>query len=419
MKKTFFLFGILSAMFLISACREDTFEENYTYEIKNARTSDTLDFNGDGYAQSIKLHFTVTLAENVSRRAYGRIYYKYVTASDYSYYASTTEKIVEGGNAENEFEITIGSPNEELPRGEYDFKIELYEKNNASIEASAEPNDTNFAALSKVKLETAQDDKTLDAETWWENLIDETGDGYARSGKLVLDVDCDSNVTKEVRTELYYKISTENDYTLLHDFGSFEITGNSSQDTAAYFIGGENALRHNKYDFKIEIYDAAANRLADMLDADNTAALNDVGFETSYEDVFYYSVKSVAWENAFDNDGDGFARSRNLNFDVDVDKNAVKNVYAKIYFRHPDSTDYSFYDSTATFAITGASASDAQIFEINAEEASLDSAAYDFLISVYEAVNDSVSVFVVSVSSESDSVLKDVKFETPTQDGGK
>ncbi len=414
------IFGsvLIASLLLFGACQEENFEEDYTYQITDAWWSDALDFNGDGYAQSEKLHFSTTLFEDVSRKAYGRIYYRRADASEFSYYASTDVKLLNGGKDTTEFQITIGAPNEELPRGEYEFKIEIYEENGTRREASADASDTNFVALKNKKFEKSSNDKTLDAEVWWEDLLDVTNDGYARSGRLVINVDCDTNAVKIVNVKLFIKEAEASDYRLLHNFPNYAVEGNNFGDTVSYFIGGENQLSRNLYDFRVEVYDAEINRLAALLDAENSSALNDVGFETEYEDVFYYTIKSMGWTNVIDNDADGYARSRDLFFDVDVDKEIEKNIYAKIYCRHPDSTDYSLYDSTDAFTIFGIS-DDADTLKIGEPDNWLDSAAYDFLISVYEIVNDSDFVFVTSLSSGANSDLKDVKFENVSQDGGK
>ena len=112
---------------LLYSCNTVEEKPNYTYSIAKVWWSDSLDSNLDGYAQFKRLNFNVHLTQNVTQIINARIYYKLNTASSFSFYAFSGDKIVQGKNKDNNFFVPIGLPNPELERGEYDFSIEIYE----------------------------------------------------------------------------------------------------------------------------------------------------------------------------------------------------------------------------------------------------------------------------------------------------
>ena len=85
---------------------------------------------------------------------------------------------------------------------------------------------------------------------------------------------------------------------------------------------------------------------------------------------------------------------------------------------NPDSVEYEKYDSTANFQINGTNTNDSYAVAVGLSSAILDSAEYDFLISIYEPPTplDTLDFVATTISANTDSVLYRQKFETVTQD---
>jgi len=403
-----------SLFFLITSC--DTVEENpdYTYTIENVWWSDSIDGNSDGFPHFKRLNFNIHLVESVSQRIAPRIYYKVHDATSYSFYAYANDYEVTGGDQDNEIFVSIGPPNKELSRGYYDFSIEIYEQGNDRLEVKS---DSTFdAVLMNNPFEASSADKVYSIDAWWSNSYDRNKNGYWRYAQITFDIDVEEGVTKSVNAELLYRDSESETYIEYETFDNIIITGSSLEDSVSYIVGIPNEeLAYGVYDFRINVYESGTTVLATFID-EEADQLNDVKFETEDDDSYYYSIPKTWWTDSTDNDLDGYTSQRRLNFNVDVDKNDTREIYAKIYFRHPDSSDYSLYDSTTNFSIAGTDSTDFSNMYI----ANLDSSDYDFLIAVLESQPYDSSRYVeASISGFSDSVLEDQKFEASLQDTSK
>ena len=411
--KGIFVIAASTALILFTIISCDTVEEepDYTYTIENVWWSDSIDGNSDGYPYFKRLNFNVHIAEDVSQRISPRIYYKVHDATTYSFYAYANDYQATGGGQDNNVFVSIGSPNKELSRGHYDFSIEIYEPGNDRLEAKTDSTFDNV--LMNNPFEESSADKVYSVDAWWTNQYDRNKNEYWRNAQLNFDVDVEEGVTKTVDVDLLFRNSESETYTLYNSFNDITITGTTNQDSVSYTVGLPNdELEYGTYDFRINVYEAGSSVLAAFID-EGSSQLNDVKFETEDEDSYFYSVEKVWWTDLIDNDGDGYTSSRLLNFNVDVDKEDTREIYAKVYFRHPDSSDYSIYDSTANFSIHEADTTDFNKMFIT----QLDSSEYDFLITVLESQPyDSARHVEASVSGFSDSFLADQKFEAVLQD---
>jgi hypothetical protein len=404
-----FVFAVL----LIYSCdTTETPPPDYTYSISSVWWSDSLDANNDGYFSFKRLNFNVHLAEDVARTVYARIYYKRFDASSFTFYAFSDDKRVIGKNGDNFFGVGIGTPNKELSRGVYDFKIEVYEKDSERIEAV--PDSAQNIILFGNKFEESFEDKDFSMTVWWSDSLDKDEDGYWRAATLNINADVNDSGTREMNAKVFYKKEQAAEYTLYDEIDNFTISGNGSSDAVALTVGDPNEeLEYGLYDFRVELYETGSGLLVDFVDQ-ALPALNDVGFETEDDDLFFYSIDKVWWSDSLDLDGDGFTQFRRINFDVNIDKDYQRTIYAKIYTRPPDSSNYEMYDSTANFVINGSNAEDFYSVPVGLINEPLDSTEYDFLISVFEA---GVDTFVeASRSAFIDSVMALQKFETAQQD---
>lgn len=425
---------------LAASCVVENKENDYTYSIEKIWWSHEMDGNDDGYVQYKRLNFNVHLAEDAVRTIGSRIYYKLSGASNYSFYAYSSEKQVAGQNIDNEFTIPIGSPNKKLPHGKYDFAIEIYEQNSEHLEAKNGSIDS--LVLVNNAIEPPDNDNSLTMSFWWENQYDFNENGYCRHAKLFIDANItrdSSNVlplSKTVIPKIYYRSSKQEKYTLYHKFSETTIAGESLTDTISCVIGngneeigyGNQELTYDSYNFLIELYDATNDKLlafADYL----TPELNDRKFETKQNDSYNYSVKNLHWQNNPNNDldGDKYTTSRILKFDVDVDKENVKrSIYAKIFLHSDtnvdeDSLEYTQYDSTKTYDIFGGKENTITV-EIGSKSfdssRNLDSNKYNFFISIFDEARqiDTVETYVASFDFFNDTTLFQQKFEKAEQD---
>ncbi len=417
MKKIFIPISIFAIVTIIFSCNTVEQPPNYTYSIDSVWWSDAVDGNADGYAKFERLNFDVHLKENTSQTIVGRVYYKLKDASDFSFYAFSEDKRIIGNNAENNLFVSIGSPNIELQRGIYDFNIEIYQTDQNDIKATSDS--LQLITLSNKKFELPQFDNTYTMNLFWENQFDKNGNAYNRYATLVIDVNNNEQVTRNIDAKIYYKLSTDKNFQLYFEKNNFTISGQSLNDTVSVLISGDNGeLEKGEYDFRVDVFEAGKDRLLDFEDNENPI-LSKQKFETEDDDSYYYSFSNIWWSDSTDIDKDSYTSLRKLHFDVDVDKNETRTLFAKIYLRpeSTDSTDYeTFYDSTANFSITGTNASDAYFVWIGNDTTALDSNRYDILISIYDALVDSPQVVETTVSGFTQNELKLQKFETASQD---
>ncbi len=402
----------------MNSCNTVEKQPDYTYTIESVWWSDSLDTNLDGYAQFRRLNFNVHLAEEVTRTVQARVYYKLKDASDFSFYAYSVETDVAGGGVNNNLFVSIGKPNKELPRGNYDFSIELYEAGSTRLEAKT---DSTFLKLFNIPFEESNNDDTYSLNVWWSNQYDRSQNGYMRSATLNLDIDNNQNLTKNVDIKLYYKLSADTNYTLLNSINNYQVKG-LQPDTISWQIGDPDMiLERNQYDFRIDVY--SSNILVAFVDKEDPV-LKEVQFETLDEDIYHYTISRVWWSDSVDVDGDSYTQFRRLHFDVDVVENEQRTVFAKLFVlnpdtvSNPDSVQYEKYDSTANFQITGTSTQDSYSIAVGTSQTELDSAQYNFLLSIFEPPNpvDTLDYVAATVSGETDSILYRQKFETITQD---
>ncbi len=415
------IFIAVTTSIIISSCKSATEPEiDYNYSIQKVWWSDTIDNDKDGFSVSKILNFNVHLEENVTRTVVARIYYKLTDAPTYSFYNFTEEYEIEGIKSPSSMQMIIGIPNKELVSGLYDFQIELYEKSNNRVEAKVTIEDSIGAVLSNQAFEELKDDQIYTITPWWRDAYDRNGNGYARYATLGLDIDVGGNLEKKLTAYVYYKEKTSDKFRLYLTSEEFTIRGIQKQDSINLLIGEEGKeLSRGEYDFRVEFMETDFDYPAAVIDNQTSDVLNDVKFETHEEDSYFYTIvkNNLNWINLVDNDADGYTSSRKLVFDVDVDKNEYRSILAKIFVKHPDSTNYNYYGITNVFRIYGSNPFDTIQIPIGTASYNLDSAKYNFILTVYEDVPDSLKIIEAEVGGyEEGDVLYQQSFETAAQD---
>ena len=416
------VFGALTVLLILLSQKCKTVEEepDYTYSIDSVWWADSIDANGDGYTSYRKLYFDVRLKENVSRDIIARVFYKLKEASDFSFYAYSEKSVAQGNNIPNILSVSIGKPHKELPRGLYEFKIEIVEAGKSRLEAATGKQDS--IVLCNNAFEPSESDNNYSMKIYWQKQCDYDQDGYWKNAFLVIDANNDADITSSMRAKVYMKPSDSLNYPLQNPLAdlAFSITNSSANDTVSVPVGfSPNDLEHGEYDFRIELYKVASldrTTLVGIADNNNTPELNRVKFETEEEDTYHFSIDSVWWSDYIDVDKDGFTSSRHLHFDVNVDRQNTFSIFAKVFVLPPDSEDYQMIDSTDMFDVSSNTLNDAYAVTIPPADTVLDSAKYNFMISVYRFENDTLTKILFTVSARSREILKEQSFESVHQD---
>ncbi len=130
-----------------------------------------------------------------------------------------------------------------------------------------------------------------------------------------------------------------------------------------------------------------------------------------------YSVESVSFSDAVDQNGNGYASTLKFSFNIDVSK-GTESVFVVIGKREHDAsnnTTYTTYFTSSAFDITEDAKDDAKYITIgNPEIGELSHNAYDFLIQVYNAENKTDIVAEANMTNFSE--MGNVLMETAAED---
>ena len=385
-----------------------------TYEIKSISWIDEgLDFDKDDYPTNRTLECMLFLLEPVSRDIEIRIYYRLSDTRDYIFYASIDEEGFMGGT-DTPINIQIGLTRE-LSHGNYDFLIEIYEKDNDRVEASGTIENAPFERLAS--------DQNYDLSAWWSDYDDYDYDNYPRSAFLNIDVDISLSIAKEVKAEvLYQKVGSDEDYISYFKSDYYTINGDNN-DTLSVPTGFyPDTLGHGLYNFKIVIMERNIFSPVLIYVGEQTSSLKEIPFENDLEDGYLYSLntESLGWTVIIDNDGDGYAQNKVLLLDVDIDKDETVEVIAKIFRKQVDEENYIVLDSTDIFTVTGSGPGDLVYLPVHStlvtDSVKMPHGEYDFMISVFEILPNTEYDLRFSSDSIDGTILKTQKFELSSED---
>ncbi|MBT4410918.1 MAG: hypothetical protein HOC82_13855, partial [Bacteroidetes bacterium] len=303
----------------------------------------------------------------------------------------------------------------ELSHGNYDFLIEIYEKDNDRVEASGTIENAPFERLAS--------DQNYDLSAWWSDYDDYDYDTYPRSAFLNIDVDISLSIAKEVKAEvLYQKVGSDEDYISYFKSDYYTINGNNN-DTLSVPTGFyPDTLGHGLYNFKIVIMELNVFSPVLIYVGEQTSSLKEIPFENDFEDGYLYSLntESLGWTVIIDNDGDGYAQNKVLLLDVDIDKEETVDVFVKIFRKQVDEENYMVLDSTDIFTITGSGPGDLVYLPVHStlvtDSVKMPHGEYDFMISVFEILPNTEYDLRFSSDSIDGTILKTQKFELSSED---
>ena len=434
MKNIIFLFSfIFFTSILFVSCETTAVEEvvDYTYSVSRVFWSEPVDNNADGYMTNRVLTVHVNLEEDVTRQIDVRMYFRPVGATAYSFYGSMNDIDFEGINSPLTVQFMVGPPlYRELLYGNYDFKVEIYESGSDKIEAKVDKDDTDIPGadlLGGQKFESLATDQIYSINVRWLDIADENENGYATQAALIVDVNIEQNLTKQVKVELYKKEQNEANYSLYETTSPFEIQFDSVEDSILFAIGvPPKELKYGTYNFKVVVYETGIYSPVAVLEpssADQMAdSLSNRKFETRIDDGYFYSIdtSNIFWTDLVDLNSNDTTSARKLNLNVNVDKNESRAIWAKIYYRESNEENYNFYTSVyenSPWQINGEE-DDSDIMSITIGDITdttkyLHKNGYDFLITIFEAGEP---VAVTSVSATDSYQLQNQAFETASED---
>ena len=408
---------ISSDILLTLSCKKEQPEKVYHYSFFSVKwDSEELDEDQDGYITSGILNCLINLEENESRMIYADIYYKLKSSEEYIFYSTIEIRDFNGVDSPLLMQIPIGATETSLAYRIYDFVVEIFEEDakNPSVSSAS---DTMFLATQN--FEFLADDQIYSVTASWDNDLDNNEDGYVQSSELYYDVDILSNLEKQVYVEFYLKESAETEWTLFETTENFGITGIADTDIDFVNVGKKpKELSNGEYDLKILVYEWGGFFPVASLDSETSTVLNAKKFQSLNDDSYYYTIKenSINWSSIVDTDGDSYNESAVLEFDIDVDKEAIRELIAKVYVKHQDSTSYICYDSTDVFSVTYNNTEKQQMIISSAVPYTDDNiylvhAEYDLMISIFENVPYNQRIEMYSIGSNVETKLNNQKFE--------
>ncbi|MHC1707256.1 MAG: Ser-Thr-rich GPI-anchored membrane family protein [Bacteroidales bacterium] len=151
--------GILIAFLCVCAFNTRLFSNEIpqiqVVTVSDAWFTDQVDVDMDTYTSHRKFWFDVNVSEG-SVDVYAKVYGKAAAGSVYVIYFTTGAFTVTGITSLDAVSIDIGLPNQEIPHGKYDLKIEILSTLDNTVLVTREPeNDTD---LNDQKMETSDED---------------------------------------------------------------------------------------------------------------------------------------------------------------------------------------------------------------------------------------------------------------------
>jgi hypothetical protein len=243
-------------------------------------------YDPDDYFSSIRLNFDLDVNRG-SVEVFVKISVRltdFLDTSPFYLYFQSSSFIINGRTSDDWVYFTVGSPNEELPEGRYDFLIQVFEQSHPEklLAELAPYNDDHFGnILTGIPLEKTSTDAQLSINSYWIDRVDNDGDGYASQVDLVIDVNIIPFMPAAIFIKVYQKNSDDSTYNLQFTSDVFTINGNSWEDAISYTMIN---FPHGFYDLRIEVFFNEGHFIEDIDEAGGSNHLHEVGLELTGED---------------------------------------------------------------------------------------------------------------------------------------
>jgi len=400
--------------------------EDLTYSIESITEVSAVDLNSNGFSSRMQFTMNVKIAENYNRDIQTTIYYRNADSTDFKFYTYLANVSITGNNADNQVPFELSSFQKALPRGVYDFKIEIGQSNYDRIEASISPDDENTpvniaSILTGHSLEQFHTDVTYTLNVSWNNKHDRTENDAPRSAELTLDFNMNDTITAPLSANIYKKLTSEDEssFVIYKTIEEFTISSDAEDDSINIDIGTTfQELQTGKYDFKVDLLDGNFGFLIQSFFND-TDSLKEKNFESLDDDTYFYSINDIFWSDSLDMNGNEWHQSRELNIDIDVDKNHERELIIEFFIKPEDSNDFKKYGNFG-FTITGKSPADVFNFEVKLEDniTSSSQSLCDFMLNLYEknVADTARAIEATADPSTYENVFSQQKFESKDSD---
>lgn len=333
-----------------------------------------VDADDNGYFSYGELMIDANYSYQSPKVVYTKFYYKTSTSSNYILSDTSDFFTLYGSDPFDNIIFPIHS----LAKNSYDFKVEYYDTRGNLVyvfDATINPN------LNDMQLESQE---TTDLSVnfysiYWESKVDHDDDGYFSSKHLVFNCNITTDNTLAIYVKVYYAPSGTYTYTLDTVTDIFIIEYNYTSDTYKIPIFG---IPYGSYDFKLEAY-TASNQLLSTVTYDSDLINQKFEIADEIGNLSAYVSSNTQFQDLTDTDYDSYTSSRTLHLDIDNGLNESVEIYAKIFYKLSNSTDFVLYKTTEKFTISSTSTIDAKDIKIEG----LDYGIYDFKFEIYSNQN--------------------------------
>jgi hypothetical protein len=280
----------LIACFMLQCQKTQDPEPNPTLSIKDVWISDIQDADQDGFVSSYHLNFDLDVSNgsmNVFVWLGFQVHDDADTAQSYYPYFESANFTVQGTGESDAQYIEIGPSNIELPQGAYDFLFIVFDGSEED-KRLAEVSESDDDDMMNIPIESGATDIGIYIfDAFFEDFVDQDGDGYASLATLWVDVDEEGARGSDVRLALYEKASGAGSYNFLGLTDPFTVTGEAGTDIAGIDLDG---FPHGDYDFKVELLFNNSLVLEDAKEASNWSDLAGIPLEQAAEDQPQFTI---------------------------------------------------------------------------------------------------------------------------------
>ncbi len=342
------------------------------FVIRDAWWSDAVDADSSGCPESARLTLDADVLDGSTRDVSAQVFYRPECTEEWLYYYTTSCWTITGEDRDDTYFVTVDN----LPAGNYEFSIILYQCGNPDVVATRDHEDDSD--LDNICFESLVTYSIYDA--WWAGESDVDGDGCRNSGMLAWDADVDDGITSSVQCHIYYRPVGEAGWIYYRSTGCYDITGKSRDD--AYFLSIEG-LDPGRYEFIIDLYECDGNGKAAERNFMDDPDLADQCFDDYAPPATGYRIRDAWWTSSVDEDGDGYYESRTLVWDPDVDDGTSGMVVSQIIYIVTGTSTFMNYGEVECSAVDGSGLNDTLSIDVDG----LPRECYHFAILLYECGN--------------------------------
>ncbi len=362
-----------------------------TATIYNARWSNPVDNDGDGYGRSARLNWDPDVADGSGTlTVFEKVYYKLSTSGTWTLlYTSGTHTITDWNTSDSQYVDVTG-----YSHGLYDWKIEVYRSGQPTPDYTCDP--SHDSDLNDYPMETSAEDVPP-------SLVDAAC--YVSPTSL----------TSGARITVYYSIYNPDSVSATIGLGcSIRKNGTStwidnSANNAYRSCPSGYSTQYRYFDVPTDAtgsYDVAWSLWQTIGSGSSWYSLTKLNQFTVYATATIYNAW---WSNEVDNDGDGYKQSARLNWDPNVFGSGSLSVYERIYWKLHSSSTWNLITTNSPHTIAGQSTGDSQYHDYTSGSHD----EYDWKIEIYRS-DQSLPDYIRSDANDTD--LNDYPMETECED---